>query len=220
MNRHFPGLRRPFITVRIGLRDRFFEGRPRVKWRARFPAGTAIGVCVGRLVATKNQALVIRALSDLDEDEREGIGVLLVGDGPQRDELQASVAAAGMDAQVKFVGHVPRAEMPDLLASADYGLFPSTTEGSSLAAAEALAAGLPVLCLDIPSMVETVGAAGIISSPERFAEGLVRMARSHASLRDAALSRGEASRVGMVRSSWAELYAGVTALASVGPRAR
>ncbi|MEY2592189.1 MAG: hypothetical protein QOJ67_4173 [Acidimicrobiaceae bacterium] len=210
MNRHFPGLRHQFATVRIGLGDRFYEGRPHHRWTNLFPPDTAIGVCVGRLVATKNQALVVRALAALNDDERRGIGIVLVGDGPQREELESLVAASHLEAQVHFAGHVPRKEVPDLLASADFGLFPSTTEASSVAAAEALAAGLPVLCLDIPSMVETVGPAGMFSTSEQFAVDLVRMARTHASLRDAARQRGEDARVGVVRSAWAALYLDVT----------
>jgi alpha-1,3-rhamnosyl/mannosyltransferase len=163
-------------------------------------------VCVGRLVATKNQRLVVDALAGLPAEERSGIGVLLVGDGPAADELRQQIASHGLEDHVHLTGPVPRDEVPDLLASADFGVFPTITEASSLAAAEAMAAGLPILCLDIPSMAETVGDGGILSSPESFAADLVRMAREHPGFAPAARARAERCRVDVVRGTWTERY--------------
>lgn len=206
MNRHFPRLRRPFTTLRIGIDERFFSGTPRATWRERFAPGTAVGVCVGRLVATKNQRLIVDALDSLTPDERRGIGILLVGDGPDEDLLRDRIAAAGVGDHVQLVGQVPREVMPDLLASVDFGVFPSTTEASSVAAAEALAAGLPVLALDIPSMVESAGSAGVFGGEDDFPRRLLDLSHRHAAMAPLARRQAEASRVSRVRQDWLGFY--------------
>ena len=206
MNRHFPHLRRPFTTLRAGLADRFYQGTPSSTWRRALPSCTSIGVSVGRLVDTKNQRLIIESLAALDPEDRDGLGVLLVGSGPQEQELKDLVASTGLHDRVAFLGQVERAAMPDLLASADFGLFPTTTEASSLAAGEALAAGLPIVCLDIPSMVETVGAAGMVGPPASFGANMASMARTHGRFADAVRSRAKRYEMATVRSTWAGLY--------------
>lgn len=216
MNRHFPDLRRPFTTLRIGVAETFYRGVRRDHWRDGFPPGAVIGVCVGRLVATKNQALIIRALQAMDERDRAGLGVLLVGDGPDEAELRRMVLDAELEDHVRFAGQVPRPEMPDLLASVDMGVFPSTTEASSVAAAEALASGLPVLALDIPSMRETIGDAGVFSTERDFAADLVTISRRRAELALAVRRRAEATRIARVRADWLAFYSEVLGVRSPG----
>ena len=96
--------------------------------------------------------------------------------------------------------------MPSLLADADFGVFPTITEASSVAAAEALAAGLPLLSLDIASMRETAAAAGTYAPPERFADGMRRIACTHAAAVPAARAAAERFRIATVRDRWAAVY--------------
>lgn len=206
MNRCFPHLDRPFTTVRTGLADRFYQGKASPEWRRALPTCTSIGVCVGRMVRTKNQRLIIESLAGLDPEDRRGLGVVMVGTGPTEPELRELVARTGLDEQVAFLGQVDRSVMPDLLASMDFGLFPTTTEASSLAAGEALAAGLPIVCLDIPAMRETVGAAGTLGPAASFGANMAAMARSHRRFAEAVRIRAERYRMADVRSTWAQRY--------------
>ncbi|WP_219941098.1 glycosyltransferase [Iamia sp. SCSIO 61187] len=211
MNQHFPTLRRPFTTLPIGVDDAFAHGRPDPVWRSRLPDGAAVGVCVGRLIASKNQAAVIDAVASLSAVDRDRLGILLVGSGPAERELRQRVADAGLEDRVVLVGQISRARMPDLLASVDFGLFPTLSEASSVAAAEALAAGLPIVHLDIPSMRETVDDAGIIAAPGGLATAMLSMADRHADLAPIARRRGAGSLMSVVRECWMDLYSGVVA---------
>jgi len=206
MNGSFPDLRQPFETLRIAVRDDFFDPAPSGVLRERFAAGTVIGVCVGRLVATKNQRLIVEALAASEPEVRANIGIALVGSGPDEGDLQQRAAQLGVGDRVAFLGQIEAGTMPSLLADADFGIFPTVTEASSVAAAEALAAGLPLLTLDIPSMRETAGDAGIYVSPERFANALAEMARTFAALVPAARSAAERFRMATVRDQWAAMY--------------
>lgn len=206
MNLLFPQVRRPFETLPIAVRDEFFDATPSGILRGSFPADTAIGICVGRLVASKNQRLVLESLAELKPEVRARIGIVLVGHGPDEPLLQQLAAQLGVASQIRFLGHITAESMPSLLADADFGVFPTITEASSVAAAEALAAGLPLLSLDIASMRETAAAAGTYAPPERFADGMRRIACTHAAAVPAARAAAERFRIATVRDRWAAVY--------------
>ncbi len=68
--------------------------------------------------------------------------LVVAGDGPLRAELERRAArSAGIDRATRFLGVVPREELPKLYASADAFIMPSTTETQGLVMAEAMAAG-------------------------------------------------------------------------------
>jgi len=68
---------------------------------------------------------------------------VLVGDGPARAEVEASMAPFG--SRVQFAGAVPPEALPALYAAADLYLWPAINEAYGMAFLEAQAAGLPVV---------------------------------------------------------------------------
>ena len=86
------------------------------------------------------------------------------GDGPHRDELQARCPNA------IFMGRVPRAEMPRVLASADLFVCPNESASANLAVLEAQASGLPVVVMERGSACERVSesSAGVCRSQADF----------------------------------------------------
>ena len=107
--------------------------------------------------------------------------LIVAGDGPSRDQVQARCPNA------IFLGSVPRAEMPQILASADLYVCPSESISTGLAVLEAQASGLPAVVM----------ARG--SAAERVAESTARVCRSHADfiVETAALVRTDARRAAM-----------------------
>jgi glycosyltransferase involved in cell wall biosynthesis len=87
-----------------------------------------------------------------------GIPLVVAGEGPERDRLERALqAAAGAGPDVRFVGHVPPAELPALRRGAAVALVPSrVAENLPMAAAEALAAGLPVAASRVGGVPELV----------------------------------------------------------------
>ena len=94
---------------------------------------------VGRLVAQKNQELLINALSLLGDQYK----LLLVGDGPLRQKLQEQISNCSLQSRVKMLGS--RDDVDKLLSAIDIFALPSRNEGLGIAAIEAQAAGLPTL---------------------------------------------------------------------------
>jgi glycosyltransferase involved in cell wall biosynthesis len=98
----------------------------------------------GRLLAWKGVALAIEAIASTTDWR-----LVVCGEG--RDERQIAELAErlGLDGRVRFLGSQPREEVLRLMRSeADVLLFPSLREEAGWVVVEALACGLPVVCLD------------------------------------------------------------------------
>jgi 1,2-diacylglycerol 3-alpha-glucosyltransferase len=128
-------------------------------------------LCVARLAKEKNLELLFEALA-LTSDP--GLKLVIAGDGPDREELEARAAELGLSRQIRFLGVVAREQLPDLYASADAFVLPSTTETQGLVQAEALAAGAYVIAADAPPNREVLGGAGMVipAEPAVFAAAM------------------------------------------------
>ncbi len=73
----------------------------------------------------------------------------LIGDGPERQRLERLAARLGVGRHVTFWGDVPRQQALEKLTECDLLLYPSLHDSGSWACIEAMAAGLPVVCLDL-----------------------------------------------------------------------
>lgn len=111
---------------------------------------------VARFNYPKDQKTVIRALFFLPNS----VHAVFVGDGNLRAECERLAEEAGVSARVHFLGI--RRDVPMLLKMADVVICSSAYEGLSLASAEGLAAGKPVVASDVPGLAEVVGGAGLL----------------------------------------------------------
>jgi glycosyltransferase involved in cell wall biosynthesis len=113
------------------------------------PVGTF--VFAGRLTAQKGLRTALDAVALVP-----GASLVLVGDGPERTELEGRAAAAEIDGRVRFLGARPRDEVVRLLAGARAALLPSDWENLPHAAVEALAVGTPVVATAVGGVPEVV----------------------------------------------------------------
>jgi len=129
-------------------------------------------VTVGRLAAPKDTLTLVRALAALGPMR---FSALVVGDGPDRPELEAEIRSLDLSGAVELAGS--RADVPDLLAAADVFVLSSRSEGAPFSILEAMAAGLPVVATDVGGVGELVadGETGLLvpaDDPDRLAEAL------------------------------------------------
>jgi glycosyltransferase involved in cell wall biosynthesis len=115
---------------------------------------------VGRLVTPKaHERFVVAA--QLLAQARPKVQFLIVGDGPRRSEIEHAVTDAGIADRVLFTGS--RSDATKIIARVQLLVFSSDSEGLSIAALEALAAGTPVVSTDVEGMRELLaGGAGAI----------------------------------------------------------
>jgi L-malate glycosyltransferase len=142
-------------TIRNGVDLSRFQHRSQIEARRRLglsPADTVIGT-VGRLVPVKNQAMLLEAAAALHRRQVPVI-IVIVGDGPLKQELTSRAEALGIAAGVRLLGE--RTDVEQVLASFDVFALTSMSEGLSNTIQEAMASGLPVVATRVGGAEELV----------------------------------------------------------------
>jgi glycosyltransferase involved in cell wall biosynthesis len=171
---------------------------------------------LSRLDRKKNVEGLLSAIALLRE-EMPQLHLVVAGSGEPEyvAGLKAHARSLGIDGQVDWVGHVKAESKTAAFAGADIFVLPSYSENFGIAAAEALAAGLPCVLGDGVAIAKDVVQAGagvaVRTDPTSIADGLRHIIAAHeefASLSDKArrLAR-ERYSVEAMGASLARLYA-------------
>lgn len=123
--------------------------------------GKPIVGIVGSIVKLKGHDCLIRAVKRL-LPEFPDLQVLIIGDGPAEIEFRKLSEALGIAGHLLWCGRVEPEDLPGYYKRMDVLAMPSHWEGFGLAAAEAMAAGVPVVASDVPGLREVVGDAGLL----------------------------------------------------------
>ena len=111
-------------------------------------------VTVGSLVEQKGHKYLIKAV-DIAADKYEGVNLLIVGNGPLREDLESLAESCNNSNSIHFLGG--RSDVAAILRGADVFVFPSLWEGFGLALLEAMYVGLPAVATDLDVFKEIVG---------------------------------------------------------------
>jgi len=107
-------------------------------------------IFVGRLIKHKNVHVLLKALRLL-RDDGFNLTCIIIGDGPEKENLMRITRDLDLEDQVRFMGRVPSDDdVYGYMKSSDIFVFPSSREGAGLVTLEANAAGLPVITADHP----------------------------------------------------------------------
>lgn len=179
------------------------------------PESARLVVSVGRFVPYKGYRYLVEA-ARLVEDSMPGVHWILVGDGEQRQELEARCQLLGLKAHIHFPGW--REDIPEILSTCDLFVLPSLSEHFGRVVVEAMAMGKPVVATDAGGVPEIVihGLSGLLVQPGQaapLAEALLSLLRDPermVRMGDAGRHRAEASfdlvrHVGAVESVYAVL---------------
>lgn len=122
---------------------------------APLPEGPLRLVSIGRFVEQKGQMVLVRAMADLVKELPE-LHLDLVGDGEMRGDLEAAIAAAGLEQHITLTGWLDEAGVRNRLAAAHALVMPSFAEGLPMVVMEAMAAARPVIATYIAGTPELV----------------------------------------------------------------
>ena len=100
---------------------------------------------VGRLAQEKNVPFLFDII---EKSKNPNIKLLIVGYGPDEDKYKKEVKERALTDRIKFTGKVAWNDMPTYYHVANAFITASTTETQGLTVIEALAASLPVICID------------------------------------------------------------------------
>ncbi len=132
---------------------------------AKYGIRTPYVLCVGRLNARKNLAVLAEAFSLAKKKQGLPHTLVIVGKPDHASGgLLKSVRKKG-GGEILFTGFVPDEDLPGLYAWADVFVYPSLFEGFGLPIVEAMASGVPVVASDTPALRETMGDAGWAVNP-------------------------------------------------------
>ncbi len=147
---------------------------------------------VGRLIHWKGYHLGLRAFLAAKLENAE---YWIVGGGSELERLQG--IAAG-DRRIQFLGNLPRSQALQVMADCDVFVHPSLHDFSPTVCIEAMAAGLPVVCLDLggPSIQVTdeTGIRVLAQNPDQAVKDLAQAMVDLAHDRDRRSAMGHAGQ--------------------------
>ncbi len=169
---------------------------------------TLVGT-VGRLVPVKGHAVLLEALQILHESDRM-VNLVIVGDGPLREHLEAEVRRLGLNEFVRFTGH--QVESYDFINMMDVFVLPSLHEGIPMVLLEALALQRPVVASRVGGIPEVVvhGRTGLLAEPSD-ASSLAKLIRRMIDDQPMAVGLGRAGRTRVEEAFTARTMAEKTA---------
>lgn len=133
------------VILETAMEDSIFEHRRKDR-----NDSTIRLITTGRLLPNKNIMSAVKALNYLPQDA--DIELTIVGSGYQKKEIQKEIQNSGWENRATIIEQIPRAEVLNMLEQSDIFLFPSLREGGSWSLMEAMAIGLPVICLNWSGM--------------------------------------------------------------------
>src|SRR5450759_4251205 len=145
------------------------------------PAESQIVGVVARLEAEKGHRTLLEAWP-LVLAAVPSAWLLIIGEGSERDSLEAQVASLGIEDRVVFTGR--REDVPAATAALDVAVLPSYREAQGLSILEAMALSRPVVASrvgGIPEVIEA-GVSGLLVSPrdpEALAGAIIRLLKDH-----------------------------------------
>jgi glycosyltransferase involved in cell wall biosynthesis len=174
---------------------------------------------VGRVATEKSIDKIIKALGIIKKHGISKTKLLIVGNGPARDELTHLVQALGVEEEVIFCGEVNYEEIRYYYKIADVFTMASASESFGIVTIEALASGLPVLAVKAPGAMDilTDGFDGLLTDDniEHFAKALEKIIRDpelRERLSKGALKTSAKYSINMISERMLNLYREIIAI--------
>jgi glycosyltransferase involved in cell wall biosynthesis len=145
--------------------------RDKLREKHQFGKDEKIILYVGRIEPPKRVEEIIDAFCIMNK-EIKNARLLIIGDGVEKEELEAKLEKKSIEKQVQFLGNKQRNELPEYINCANISVLYSFNEGGPLAVKESLACGVPVVANkvgDIPEFVHN-GKTGYLVENESIEE--------------------------------------------------
>lgn len=157
------------IVIYNAVDESIFIPRSKAFCRSKLalPQNSKIILSVGNLIPRKGFKYLIQALPKILIKVPNTI-LIIVGDGPQKDDLKRLVEVLKLEGKVIFRGRVPTEELCLYYGAADVFVLPSLHEGHAVVLLEAMASGLPIIATKVGGNLETVidGKNGYLIEPK------------------------------------------------------
>ncbi len=134
---------------------------------------------IGSLIPRKGLLYLVEAAKKIVKERPDTI-FLIVGEGPLKQQLTASLEGANLLGNFKFLGNVKDEFLPDVYNCCDVFVLPSIQEGQGIVLLEAQASGKPVVAFDVGGVNEAIlnGQTGFLvkrGNTEELVDGLLSL---------------------------------------------
>ena len=161
------GVRRPIEVIENGVDLQPFHNptAPLTKTDLGVPETAVLVTYVGRLSPEKDIDILLNQFA-IAKDVVPNLHLMIIGKGAMQGELEKQAHQLNIANSVTFTGPVEYENVANYLAAADIFATASVTEVHPLTVIEAMAAGLPVVAVSSPGIVDTVesGRAGLLTT--------------------------------------------------------
>ncbi len=129
-------------------------------------------ITVGNLTLNKNTSLIIDAMHELKSINKKKLFLNIVGDGPEKDNLQSLAVKYNLTENVKFWGNLQPDKVFKLIAESNIFVLPSYREGRPNVLLESMAIGTPIVASNINGVKEIVKneVSGLLFDPDKTIE--------------------------------------------------
>ncbi len=165
------------VKIWPGIDDRYFNPTPAVDIEEVYGLSEPYILCVARLVARKGIDTLIEAFSEIEQTRFGNVHLAIVGEGPEREELERLADQVFVKNSVHFLGAVPDMHLPTLYSNARvFALTPRSVdgdiEGFGMVYIEAAASGVPAIGTQTGGVPEAVvhNQTGLLVQPDSPAE--------------------------------------------------
>lgn len=165
-------------VIPMGVDTRIFNPfTPRISMDEMYGLGGLILLYVGRLSEKKGIKYLISAMPEILSNHPKA-GLLIVGDGELREELEEQVASLNLlDCSIVFAGSIANIHLPSYYASADVFISPSIVaksgdmEGLPVTLMEAMSSGIPVVTTALEGTLDLIEdrESGVLVEPSNSA---------------------------------------------------
>ena len=201
-----PGIDWKITVIENGIDvQRFQQAKPVLRASAGISNSNCVLLYVASLQPRKDHMNLLRAMAHISDAD-----LVLVGDGELRAQLERLAETLGIAQRVHFLGC--RKDVAELLKMADIYVHPPKFEGFGIAAAEAMAAGKPIVATNVPGLAQVVGDAAVLvppSDPAALASqisALVNSRERQEQLGNAATQRARIFSIENTVSAYINLY--------------
>lgn len=167
------GVKKPIELISTGINLNKFKDVDENIFRQQYRINPKdkILLFIGRVGKEKNLDFLFHALNNIKDEK---VKLLIVGDGPEKNNLKELAKKLNLSNRIIFLGYINRQKIPFALATSDIFVFSSKTETQGLVLLEATASGKPIVAVRDETICEFVkeNVNGFIikSSPKKFAQ--------------------------------------------------
>lgn len=166
-------------TIPMGVDDKKFNPCKYQKCiKEKYKIKNSFLLFVGRLSEEKGVKYLLRAMPKVIEKNNK-IKLLIIGDGPLKNNLKKEAADLKISDNVLFLGKIPNDQLPSYFATADIFIGPSAREGFGLVFVEALMSKTPVIASNLKTISDIINnETGIrinIRDTKKFSDAIIKL---------------------------------------------